>query len=95
LSNSFDVEEKPPIKIFVAVQATHDVFSGKKTKERERKELNNGKGYQRKKEWRGEGWRQRHTSFSGDSHEGGTYSFSRTYGRMSVFFKRGFRASFT
>jgi hypothetical protein len=38
LSNSFDVEEKPPIKIFVAVQATHDVISGKKAKEREKKE---------------------------------------------------------
>jgi hypothetical protein len=37
LSNSFDVEEKPPIKIFVAVQATHDVISGKKAKEREKK----------------------------------------------------------
>jgi hypothetical protein len=37
LFNSFDVEEKPPIKIFVAVQATHDVISGKKAKEREKK----------------------------------------------------------
>jgi hypothetical protein len=31
------VEEKHPIKIFVAVQATHDVISGKKTKERKKK----------------------------------------------------------
>jgi hypothetical protein len=73
------VEEKHPIKIFVAVQATHDAS----TTEKDTRERKSG--------GEKDGDRDIPPSPATLTKE----SEFLTYGRMRVFSKRGFRASFT